>query len=86
MNVIIAELEAYPIAPAERPFLANASIEERYYVSVGKNGDVESALSAMRRYLGDDIQRREVRVAVKSDSALKIQSGVTVLTFEDTSL
>jgi hypothetical protein len=66
LNVIVAQLGIVPIGPKPVPFLANATVVERYYVSVGANGDVESALTAMRSAKGDPTARHAVRLSVEA--------------------
>ncbi|MEQ8275167.1 MAG: CehA/McbA family metallohydrolase [Deltaproteobacteria bacterium] len=44
VNVILDELGILPIAPDPVDFLANATIQERYFLSLGDRGDLSSAL------------------------------------------
>lgn len=64
LNVIVAQLGILPIGPEPVPFLANATVEERYAISVGARGDVESALEAMRRARGEAAPSATVEVDV----------------------
>jgi hypothetical protein len=76
LEVIVAQLGIVPIGPKDVPFLANATVEERYYVSVGANGDVESALGAMRAAKGDNSELATVRLSI--EELPEIPPGATV--------
>lgn len=77
LNVIVAQLGILPIGPEPVPFLANATVEERYAISVGADGDVESALAAMRRFEGEIPPPATVRVDVAPVFDTKVDAVLT---------
>lgn len=81
LNVVLGQLEIVPIAPDPKPLLANASVEERYFLSAG-SGDVESALVAMRAHTPDAVARRDVQLSLQLPEPLEAQDAV--FTMRDT--
>ncbi|MFO0722897.1 MAG: CehA/McbA family metallohydrolase [Myxococcota bacterium] len=70
LNLLIAiDVEVLPFASERKPFLANGIYQETYYLSIGK-GDVESAVSEMRKVKGDTVARQPVTVALTAPAEL----------------
>lgn len=70
VDVVIEELGIIPIGADSVPFLANATVEERYFLSVGERGDLDSALEAMRERRPAEGPLRAVALMLSSDVAL----------------
>lgn len=64
VSILIGLLPVIPIAGDAIPFLANATIEERYFISLGDKGDVASALAERARMVPGTDGPRDVRIDV----------------------
>lgn len=80
VQVILAQAEVVPIGPRGVPFLANATIEERYRVGVGARGDVESALEIVRRDQEQPLPGRPVTLNLTKAAELDVPLLQVVMT------
>jgi len=71
LQILAGALPAMVAQTGREQFLANDSRVERYYLSVGELGDVESALAERRRVLSDETARRTVELRARVPSFLE---------------
>ena len=64
LRLLAGALPAMVMQTGRAPFLANDSRQERYFLSVGAGGDIESALAERRRVLEDQRQRQTVEFSI----------------------
>ncbi len=78
LNVLLSGLPFLPIATEPKPFLANATLKERYLLTVGQGPGVEHALSAAELPRGPQPGLREVELALDGTAPLLLHD-VSVL-------
>lgn len=82
MGTLAPQSEVLILDTGTRGLLATDTREERYLLSVG-NGDVESALTAMRKRRPDGANRSPVEIELVAPASLKEQRDRAVLTVRD---
>lgn len=83
-SALAPQADVVILSTETRPFVTGATIEERFFLSVGERGDVESALAAMRARLGPEpVVPRVVEAAIALPGDLAAWTRNVELSFFD---
>jgi hypothetical protein len=82
-DTLALQSEVMILSSETEPLLANDTRVEHYTLSIGRTGDIESALAAMRTHRGSTELRREVQLNLVSSVPLEyVRDHVTLLVEE----
>jgi len=69
-DTLATQSEVLVLFAETKSLLANDTREEKYFLSIGRNGDIESALEEKRKQIPDSVERHNVRILMSSAANL----------------